>query len=155
MRRQFLTAKQAGITGAAGGHDTVMSTWHVWGDYVYTKPDCIGNAKIVRDQDRAAEKTAEANGFDFKKRVHNGFEPWAATYISEKDDDQEFAFASLSDRQRLAKAVKGYTSPARIACTAACERAVKCRLEKMLLMWFLTVFSDRINRRPMSRFDSP
>ncbi len=77
-----------------GGHDIPMSTWHVWGDYVHTRPDRIGDAKVVAGNDKAAEKTAQASGFDLDKRIHNGFEPWAATYVSEEDDGQEFAFAS-------------------------------------------------------------
>jgi hypothetical protein len=71
-----------------------MSTWHVWGDYVQTRPERIGNAQLVSGEDRAAESTAKARGFDFDYRLRNGFMPWAATFRSEKDDDQEFAFAA-------------------------------------------------------------
>ncbi|HLI97347.1 MAG TPA: hypothetical protein VKT72_14860 [Candidatus Baltobacteraceae bacterium] len=71
-----------------------MSTWHVWGDYVQTLPERIGNAKLVAGEDKAARQTAKARGFDFDYRLRNGFMPWAATFDSETDDDQEFAFAS-------------------------------------------------------------
>jgi|GEM_PF-2060529 len=71
-----------------------MSTWHVWGDYVQTLPDRIGNAQRVNGEDAAAQRTAKARGFDFEYRLRNGFMPWAATFRSQKDDDQEFAFAS-------------------------------------------------------------
>ena len=71
-----------------------MSTWHVWGDYMQTRPERIGNATIVGGEDQAAEHTAKASGFDFDYRLRNGFMPWAAAYRSEKDDEQEFAFAA-------------------------------------------------------------
>lgn len=71
-----------------------MSTWHVWGDYYHTKPERIGTAKLLTGDDKAARRTAEAKGFDFEKRMRNGFEPWAAAYESEKDDGLDFAFAS-------------------------------------------------------------
>ena len=70
-----------------------MSLWHVWGDYVHTRPECIGRARIAHD-DRGARKTADANGFDFERRLRNGFEPWAAEFTAEDDEGLEFAFAS-------------------------------------------------------------
>jgi hypothetical protein len=72
-----------------------VATWHVWGDYVHTVPDTIGEASLVRGQEKAAQKTAEASGFDFKYRLRNGFEPWAAAFTADgKDDNVEFEFAS-------------------------------------------------------------
>ena len=71
-----------------------MTTWHVWGDYVQTLPDRIGNAQLVTGDDGVAKQTAKARGFDFDYRLRNGFMPWAATFRSETDDDQEFAFAA-------------------------------------------------------------
>ena len=71
-----------------------MSIWHVWGDYYHTKPDRIGNARLLDGRDEAALKTAQAEGFDFEKRMRNGFEPWAAAYESDSDDGQDFAFAA-------------------------------------------------------------
>lgn len=72
-----------------------MSTWHVWGDYVQTRPERIGNARLVPGEDKAAEQTAKTRGFDFDYRLRNGFMPWAATFATERDeDDQEFEFAS-------------------------------------------------------------
>ena len=72
-----------------------MATWHVWGDYVHTLPDRIGDATVLRGDEKAAQKTADARGFDFQRRLHNGFEPWAAAFTSEGDDrDVEFEFAS-------------------------------------------------------------
>ena len=71
-----------------------MSLWHVWGDYVHTKPERIAQATIVTRDRIGPRKTAEANGFDFRRRLHNGFEPWAAAFASEDDDGLEFAFAS-------------------------------------------------------------
>lgn len=71
-----------------------MATWHVWGDYGITKPECIGSAKIVSDSDKAARKTAEAKGFDFDYRLHNGFSPWAAAYEASGDGPDDFDFAS-------------------------------------------------------------
>lgn len=71
-----------------------MGLWHVWGDYGQTRPDRIGNAQVVTGEDKAAEQTAKARGFDFDFRLRNGFMPWAATFRSERDDDQEFEFAS-------------------------------------------------------------
>lgn len=76
------------------GQDVHMSTWHVWGDYVHTKPERIGNAQLIDGEDDAARKTAQTQGFDFERRTHNGFEPWAAAYRSERDDGQDFEFAS-------------------------------------------------------------
>ncbi len=71
-----------------------MSTWHIWGDYVHTMPERIGNADLVSGHEKAAKHTAESQGFDFEKRTRNGFEPWAAAYACDSDDGQEFAFAS-------------------------------------------------------------
>jgi hypothetical protein len=71
-----------------------MQTWHVWGDYVHTRPERIGAAHLVSGKDDAARHTAEAGGFDFEQRTRNGFEPWTATYQGDEDDGQEFAFAS-------------------------------------------------------------
>lgn len=71
-----------------------MSIWHVWGDYVHTKPDRIGDARLVGQDRGRPRKTAEANGFDFTRRLHNGFEPWAAEFASEDDRGIEFALAS-------------------------------------------------------------
>jgi hypothetical protein len=71
-----------------------MSRWHVWGDFVHTLPDTIGNARIVTGEGKAAQRTAESQGFNFDKRVRNGFEPWAEAYVSEDDSGQEFAFAA-------------------------------------------------------------
>jgi hypothetical protein len=71
-----------------------MKTWHVWGDYAHTLPQQIGSARILSPNDDSAKRTAEANGFDFERRVRNGFEPWAATFGSESDDHQEDAFAA-------------------------------------------------------------
>jgi hypothetical protein len=70
-----------------------MGKWHVWGDYVHTRPQSIGEAQLVAD-DRAAQRTAESCGFDLERRTRNGFEPWTATFESENDTDQDFAFAS-------------------------------------------------------------
>ena len=70
-----------------------MSTWHVWGDFLHTKPRRIGGYELVSDDDRAALATAKKEGFDFDKRTRNGFEPWAATFAGDGPDD-EFAFAS-------------------------------------------------------------
>lgn len=75
------------------GHDSSMSTWHVWGDYIHTVPERIGNARRVSGEEKAAEETAKARGFDFTYRLRNGFEPWAATFQSENDENQEFEFA--------------------------------------------------------------
>jgi hypothetical protein len=69
--------------------------WHVWGDYVHTVPDRIGDASLVRGQEKAAKKTAEARGFAFTHRLRNGFEPWAAAFAADGDErDVEFEFAS-------------------------------------------------------------
>jgi hypothetical protein len=69
-----------------------VTAWHVWGDYVHTRPKEISGARLV-ENDRGARKSADANGFDFERRLRNGFEPWAARFVSD-DDDVEFAFAS-------------------------------------------------------------
>lgn len=71
-----------------------MSTWHVWGDFVHTKPERIGDAYLVSDDRGRPRQTAEANGFDFMRRLHNGFEPWAAEFAAESDRGLEFALAS-------------------------------------------------------------
>lgn len=71
-----------------------MRVWHVWGDYCNTRPDTIGRARIVHDDRGRARKTAEAQGFDFQRRVRNGFEPWAAEFAGDDDGDIEFEFAS-------------------------------------------------------------
>ena len=70
-----------------------MSTWHVWGDYLHTRPHRIGQYELVSGNERAALATAKRSGFDFDKRMRNGFEPWAETFTSDERDD-EFAFAS-------------------------------------------------------------
>lgn len=71
-----------------------MKTWHVWGDYVHTLPDRIGAAKLADRNDAAAKRTADACGFDFERRTRNGFEPWAATFVTDADGEQEDAFAA-------------------------------------------------------------
>ncbi|HZZ63962.1 MAG TPA: hypothetical protein VFE17_00560 [Candidatus Baltobacteraceae bacterium] len=70
-----------------------MSTWHVWGDYIHTRPERIGEAKLTREDD-AARENANAGGFDFDLRVRRGFEPWAAVFTGEDDADQDAAFAN-------------------------------------------------------------
>jgi hypothetical protein len=70
-----------------------MRTWHVWGDYCHTVPDRIGSARLV-SAEHSARNTAQANGFDFARRLRNGLEPWAAEFVCDDDDDIEFAFAS-------------------------------------------------------------
>jgi hypothetical protein len=72
-----------------------MAQWHVWGDYIHTLPERIGNAALVRGEEKAARKTAESRGFDFQHRLRNGFEPWAVAFSAEGNDrDVEFEFAS-------------------------------------------------------------
>ena len=72
-----------------------MAVWHVWGDYVHTLPDRIGDAVRVYGEEKAAEETAETRGFAFTHRLRNGFEPWAATFWADGDDRAiEFEFAS-------------------------------------------------------------
>ena len=71
-----------------------MSDWHVWGDFRHTIPPHVGNATLVARESGAARRSADAHGFDFKRRVHNGFEPWAAEFSSDDDRDVEFAFAA-------------------------------------------------------------
>ena len=73
-----------------------MHAWHVWGDYVHTMPDRIGEAVLERGTDAAAKRSADAAGFEFDRRLRNGFEPWAATFSCENGDvsEVEFAFAS-------------------------------------------------------------
>jgi len=71
-----------------------MATWHVWGDFIHTAPQRIGNAERDSATD-AARATAENAGFDFERRTRNGFEPWAAVFSGDGDDrSQEFAFAA-------------------------------------------------------------
>jgi hypothetical protein len=70
-----------------------VTVWHVWGDYVHTRPALIAGARVV-ENDRSARKTADANGFDFARRLRNGFEPWAARFVSDDDAEVEFAFAA-------------------------------------------------------------
>lgn len=71
-----------------------MVIWHVWGDYVHTVPDQIGSARRVPDRDPHAAQTAEVNGFDMQHRRRIGYEPWAAAYEGNGDEDQSFAFAA-------------------------------------------------------------
>jgi hypothetical protein len=71
-----------------------MFKWHVWGDFAHTRPEQIGAATAISEDDRAARKTAEDHGFDFDRRMRNGFEPWATTFVAENDENQEFEFAS-------------------------------------------------------------
>lgn len=63
-----------------------MTRWLVWGDYVHTLPDRIGAAVLQERDDAAARRAADANGFEFETRTRNGFEPWAAAFVSEDDD---------------------------------------------------------------------
>lgn len=69
-----------------------MSTWHVWGDFIHTRPARIGSAQLARE-DGAARDKANEHGFDFDLRVRRGFEPWAAVFTCEDDVDQDAAFA--------------------------------------------------------------
>jgi hypothetical protein len=71
-----------------------MALWHVWGDYVHTRPSEVGEARLVAGKDEAARRTAQRCGFDFERRVRNGFEPWTATFEGGDDGAQDFAFAS-------------------------------------------------------------
>jgi hypothetical protein len=71
-----------------------MAAWHVWGDYIHTRPYEIGNAQLIANGDDVARGTARRAGFDFERRVRNGFEPWTATFDGGDGADQEFAFAS-------------------------------------------------------------
>lgn len=72
-----------------------MGLWYVWGDYVHTKPERIGNARQVEGHEAAARRAAESLGFDFAERLRNGFEPWTAAFASEAaESDQDFEFAS-------------------------------------------------------------
>jgi hypothetical protein len=76
-----------------------MKSWHVWGDYVHTMPKEIGCAAVLRGSEERARKVAEAHGFDFERRLRNGFEPWTATFTCDEGVDaqqQEFAFASYA-----------------------------------------------------------
>jgi hypothetical protein len=73
-----------------------LSTWHVWGDYIHTVPERIGNARRVESDPEAASVTARSRGFDFDYRTRNGFEPWAATFESTSDDGVEFSLASCA-----------------------------------------------------------
>ena len=71
-----------------------MATWHVWGDFIHTVPERIGTAHR-QDGDAAARATAKDAGFDLDRRERNGFEPWAAVFAGNGDDEsQEFAFAA-------------------------------------------------------------
>ena len=70
-----------------------MQSWHVWGDYIHTRPEKIGEARMVAGHDAAARKTAESAGFDIDRRTRNGFESWTATFEAENDDGQEFEFS--------------------------------------------------------------
>jgi hypothetical protein len=72
----------------------MMFKWHVWGDFALTRPKRIGAASAIDDPDRDARAAAQQHGFDFDRRMRNGFEPWAATYGSDTDEGQEFEFAS-------------------------------------------------------------
>ena len=71
-----------------------MIQWYVWGDYVHTIPERIGNARRLSVGDRGAEQCARKNGFDIEHRTRIGFEPWVAVFESEDDRDQAFAFAA-------------------------------------------------------------
>jgi len=71
-----------------------MGSWHVWGDYVHTLPDRIGSATIVVRDSSRARRTADDSGFDFERRLRNGFEPWAAEAATDHDRDVEFEFAA-------------------------------------------------------------
>jgi hypothetical protein len=72
-----------------------VALWYVWGDYVHTKPERIGNARHVAGHDAAARRAAESDGFDFAGRLRNGFEPWTAAFESEDSGNgQDFEFAS-------------------------------------------------------------
>ena len=73
-----------------------MTTWHVWGDYIHTIPERIGDATRVPGHEEAAKRTAQARGFDFDYRSRNGFEPWAAVFVCQNSDAgaQAHAFAS-------------------------------------------------------------
>ncbi len=68
-----------------------MSKWHVWGDFLHTKPHRIGEYHLI-SEGGSALTAAKREGFDFDKRTRNGFEPWAATFAGDGGD--EFAFAS-------------------------------------------------------------
>lgn len=71
-----------------------MARWHVWGDFRHTLPERIGDASLERPDDGAARRTADAQGFQFERRLQNGFEPWAALFVTEDDRDPEFDFAA-------------------------------------------------------------
>ncbi|MGH7736273.1 MAG: hypothetical protein ACREMP_00125 [Candidatus Tyrphobacter sp.] len=68
-----------------------MTRWHVWGDFVHTLPDRIGEATLAARDDPSARASANASGFDFERRLHNGFEPWAAVFESATEADSPFA----------------------------------------------------------------
>lgn len=70
-----------------------MSTWHVWGDYIHTRPARIGSARMISDGDDEARQTADAHGFQFDLRMRRGFEPWSAIFSADDDEGQEYAFA--------------------------------------------------------------
>jgi hypothetical protein len=72
-----------------------VAFWYVWGDYVHTQPERIGNARRVEGHEKAARHAAESLGFDFTQRLRNGFEPWTAAFAAEESaDGQDFQFAS-------------------------------------------------------------
>lgn len=77
------------------GNIPIVARWYVWGDYVHTKPERVGNARLIDGHEAAARSAAESAGFEFTERLRNGFEPWTAAFDSDGDDaDQDFAFAS-------------------------------------------------------------
>jgi hypothetical protein len=72
-----------------------VKRWYVWGDYVHTRPERIGNARQVAGHEAAARRTAESLGFDFADRLRNGFEPWTAAFEADgTEENQDFEFAS-------------------------------------------------------------
>jgi len=72
-----------------------MSTWHVWGDYVHTIPETIGEARRESVDSAPAKRTAVDCGFDFDGHTRNGFEPWAAVFSGGEGESQSFAFAAF------------------------------------------------------------
>jgi hypothetical protein len=72
-----------------------VNRWYVWGDYIHTKPERIGNARQIDGHETAARRAAESLGFDYADRLRNGFEPWTAAFELEgPEEDQDFEFAS-------------------------------------------------------------
>jgi hypothetical protein len=71
-----------------------MAQWYVWGDFVHTIPEEIGNARRVSVGDARACAAAKQNGFDMQRRTAIGFEPWAAVFDGGEGPDQQFAFAA-------------------------------------------------------------